>query len=52
MSKKMEQKVMSMVGKKLKTDVKHMEAGWPPICIGLLHQPKCPERKADTSKRK
>ncbi len=32
-------------GKLVKHEAKRADAGWPPACVGILHQPKRPTKK-------
>jgi len=39
-----ENMVLEMVGKVVKLEVKKNENAWPPICTGIVHQPKRPKK--------
>lgn len=43
--KKNESRILKMAGKLAKAEAKKTNAGWPPPCIGFLHQPKRPVKK-------
>lgn len=40
---KKENPVMKLTGKIVKRDVRVIEQGWPPMCVGFLHQPVRPQ---------
>lgn len=37
--------ILKAAGKLVKLETKRVDAGWPPLCVGLLHQPKRPIKK-------
>lgn len=37
--------VLRAAGKLVKLEAKRVDAGWPPACVGILHQPKRPTKK-------
>ncbi len=43
--KKSESRILKVAGKIVRAEAKKVEAGWPPPCIGFLHQPKRPVKK-------
>ena len=40
-------KALRVVEKITHNEVEKVKRGWPPICIGISHQPKRPKRKDD-----
>lgn len=40
-------KVLRIVERVARNEVKKVMYGWPPICFGIGHQPKRPKRKKD-----
>lgn len=50
---KKENPVMKLTGKIVKRDVRVIEQGWPPMCVGFLHQPVRPQslQHKDVTKR-
>lgn len=46
MKKNMKKRVLKAVGKIVEFEANTMDAGWPPRCAGLIHQPKRPKKKS------
>ncbi len=42
-----EEKVLQMVAKVIGSEVRKNERMWPPICCGVVHQPKRPKGKSE-----
>lgn len=40
-------KALRVVEKVARNEVEKVRCGWPPICMGIGHQPKRPKRKED-----
>lgn len=38
-------KALRVVEKIIRNEVEKVRCGWPPICMGISHQPKRPKRK-------
>lgn len=43
--KKTDSPILSLAGKIAKMEAVKTNSGWPPICAGILHQPKRPAKK-------
>lgn len=37
--------ILNVAGKLVKREAVRAKSGWPPICAGILHQPKRPVKK-------
>ncbi len=37
--------ILNLAGKIAKMEAVKSKSGWPPICAGILHQPKRPAKK-------
>lgn len=37
--------ILNLAGKFVKIEAVKTNSGWPPICAGILHQPKRPVKK-------
>lgn len=44
-TKKTGSQVLELAGKLAKREAIRAKSGWPPICAGILHQPKRPSKK-------
>ena len=44
---KINKKAVKVVERIARNEVEKVRRGWPPICSGILHQPKRPKRKDD-----
>lgn len=42
---KKKSRMLKLAGKVAKLEAAKTNAGWPPACAGILHQPKRPARK-------
>lgn len=40
-------KALRIVERILRNEAEKVNYGWPPICVGISHQPKRPKRKED-----
>lgn len=40
-------KALRVVERVARNEVEKVRYGWPPICVGIGHQPKRPKRKED-----
>ena len=40
-------KALRIVERIIRNEVEKVSCGWPPICLGISHQPKRPKRKED-----
>lgn len=43
--KKTSSTILNLAGKFVKMEAVKTNSGWPPICAGILHQPKRPAKK-------
>jgi hypothetical protein len=44
---KKDNRVLRVVERIARNEVEKVRCGWPPICLGIGHQPKRPKRKAN-----
>ena len=44
-AKKAGSSILNLAGKIAKMEAVKTKSGWPPICAGILHQPKRPAKK-------
>ena len=44
-TKKTGSPILNLAGKIAKMEAVKSKSGWPPICAGILHQPKRPAKK-------
>lgn len=45
MKSQKENRMFDLAGKFVKRETERINAKWPPMCIGFLHQPKRPVKK-------
>lgn len=45
MNNYMNKVMLKGIEKVARKEVEKMEKSWPPLCIGLLHQPKRPQKR-------
>ncbi len=46
-----EEKVLQTVAKIIGSEVRKNESMWPPICCGVVHQPKRPKDKSTITQK-
>lgn len=44
---KINKKALKVVERIARNEVEKVRCGWPPVCSGILHQPKRPKQKED-----
>lgn len=44
---KINKKALKVVERITRNEAEKVSCGWPPICLGISHQPKRPKRKED-----